>query len=65
MKVLIGYGSDWLFIVIYANPNLELKNILWRELEDLVLSITNSWLLAGYFNGIHYLSEKKGGALFN
>ena len=50
---------------IYANPNLELKNMLWRELEDLALSITDNWLLARDFNDICGLGEKNGRVPFS
>ena len=33
-------GKDWLFTIIYANPNGELKSIMWKELENLASSIS-------------------------
>ena len=56
---------EWLFTLVYANPNNEMKNVLWRDLEELSSSIQEAWMLARDFNDLIDPNVKKGGSLFN
>ena len=57
-----GERDSWLFTVVYANPNNELKKQCFKEVAQLVGSIRMSWMVIGDFNEILMASEKVGGA---
>ncbi|XP_058775103.1 uncharacterized protein LOC131649355 [Vicia villosa] len=54
---------DWLFTAIYASPQECLKKLLWDELKSLASNINVPWMVAGDFNDIAHISEKRGGVL--
>ncbi|PNY15946.1 ribonuclease H, partial [Trifolium pratense] len=61
MRVTFKGGRDWYFTSIYASPQEEGRKVLWDELRNIANLMQGNWLLAGDFNDISHISEKKGG----
>ncbi|XP_028101054.1 uncharacterized protein LOC114300374 [Camellia sinensis] len=51
--------EDWVLGVVYASPNIRLRQNLWHELEDTASSMTKPWLLTGDFNEISSNHERR------
>jgi hypothetical protein len=62
LKVHFGNGREWYFTAIYASPNEDNRRIMWDDLKQIANSTQEPWLLAGDFNDIASVNEKKGGA---
>lgn len=62
IHVSIKYENDkkWNFTAIYAIPNENSKKVLWDELKDISISMHDLWMMAGGFNDIAYVSDKRG-----
>ncbi|PNX94494.1 ribonuclease H, partial [Trifolium pratense] len=60
-KVTLQGGKCFFFTSVYASPQEEGRNELWRELKSISRNMVGEWLLAGDFNDIMHPSEKKGG----
>ncbi|KAA3472382.1 reverse transcriptase [Gossypium australe] len=56
---------DWLFTAVYASPNRQKRVDLWDELKMIAEGVDKPWLLAGDFNSIASINEKRGGAPFD
>ncbi|XP_061373714.1 uncharacterized protein LOC133316036 [Gastrolobium bilobum] len=65
IQVSIPNKQPFLFIAIYANPRIEIRQTLWDDLRRLHASFEEPWLLAGDFNEILTASEKRGGTPVN
>jgi hypothetical protein len=61
VKVKCKHGGEWFFTPVYASPNEENRRILWEELHQFSRTINDGWMLAGDFNDIASINEKKGG----
>jgi hypothetical protein len=61
LKVTLQGGKTFFFTPVYACPQEEGRNELWRELKNISRSMVGEWLLAGDFNDIMNQAEKKGG----
>jgi hypothetical protein len=53
----------WFFTPVYDSPNEALRNMLWEDLKNLSVNIQEPWLLAGDFNDIACIEEKRGGVV--
>jgi hypothetical protein len=62
MKVNYINRREWYFTAVYASPQEDSRSILWTDLKRIADHMNESWILAGDFNDIMSLSEKKGGA---
>lgn len=51
---------SWFLTTTYASPKEDKKKCLWKDLEVFCQFINNGWLVAGDFNDILYLNEKRG-----
>ncbi|XP_058762861.1 uncharacterized protein LOC131636243 [Vicia villosa] len=60
-KINIDRNCTWNFTAIYARPNEVSKKKLWEDLEKLAQNINDPWMVAGDFNDIAHVTEKKGG----
>jgi hypothetical protein len=63
LKVNYSSGEQWYFTAIYASPNEENRSLLWEDLREIARNMKDAWLLAGDFNDIASVEEKKGGAI--
>ena len=52
-------GGNSFFTTIYFNSSLEMKNVLWREMDVINNNIFDPWLVVSDFNYIWYPIEKK------
>ncbi|WJX55720.1 hypothetical protein P8452_41455 [Trifolium repens] len=62
LKVHLTGGRDWYFTAVYASPNEDNRRVLWEDLKNIADRMQDSWMLAGDFNDIMCMTEKKGGA---
>lgn len=53
----------WNFTVVYARPNEISKKVLWDDLKDIASNMCDMWMLAGDFDDIVYVSDKRGGVI--
>ncbi|KAJ1441621.1 Zinc finger, CCHC-type [Sesbania bispinosa] len=66
IKVSPHDGSHaWLLTCVYASPQPANREALWCQLESLVASIQEGWVLVGDFNSYVSSEEKFGGAAAN
>ncbi|KAL7259319.1 hypothetical protein ACSBR1_005252 [Camellia fascicularis] len=49
--------EKWVSVVVYASPNLILRDHLWKDLEDRAVTMDQPWLVAGDFND--YVSHQE------
>jgi hypothetical protein len=65
MHLKVRYPNDgwWFFTPVYASPNENARHALWEELKRLSVSMNEPWLVAGDFNDISNIEEKKGGVV--
>jgi hypothetical protein len=61
LKVNYPRGRAWFFTAIYASPQEINRNVLWNDLKSIAMNMKEPWLLAGDFNDIMSINEKKGG----
>jgi hypothetical protein len=61
VKVKCIHRKEWYFTPVYASPNEDNRRILWENLYHISTSIIGDWMLAGDFNDIASIHEKKGG----
>lgn len=59
-RIQCGDGS-MVFTAIYASPQRATRLTLWKDLRALTRSIREPWLLAGDFNDMISIEDKKGG----
>jgi len=52
---------SWLLSVVYASPHIQLREILWQELQRFASEHQKPWLLAGDFNETTCLEERNHG----
>ena len=64
-KVQESNNKVWFFSAIYANPNSNMKVILWQDLFEINRQMEGYQLVAMDLNDIKDPQEKKGEALFN
>ena len=55
-------GKNWRFTGFYGHPEKMQRHLSWDLLRRLRRQFTLPWLIAGDFNEVLHLSEKKGGA---
>lgn len=53
----MGKDEPWSITAVYAQPEDNILNNLWLELEELAGFIMNAWMLAGNFNSIKFPEE--------
>ncbi|XP_028106480.1 uncharacterized protein LOC114305569 [Camellia sinensis] len=58
-KVQRDNFEDWILSAIYASLNRRNRDLLWANLEAIADNMTSPWLVAGDFNDIASLSEKR------
>jgi hypothetical protein len=63
LKVCYPNGVHWFFTPIYASPNEANRSMLWDDLKGIANNMQTAWMLAGDFNDIASVDEKKGGAM--
>lgn len=63
LSVEFGMADRWYFTHVYASPRDDLRRQLWESLKIIVDGMIGQWMLAGDFNDIASVAEKKGGAL--
>jgi hypothetical protein len=61
LKVKYPNGGWWFFTPIYASPIEDKRRLLWEDLTAISPHITIPWLVAGDFNDIRCMEEKRGG----
>ncbi|KAI9117928.1 hypothetical protein K1719_011070 [Acacia pycnantha] len=57
--------GDFQLSTVYAIPRAAFKQLLWKELANLPLSISGLWVVAGDMNDIFSPDERVGGAAVN
>lgn len=55
----------WFFSVVYASPNVGIRQEVWQALRDFKASNPSHWCLAEDINSIISHNERVGGATFN
>ncbi|KAI9071607.1 hypothetical protein K1719_046429 [Acacia pycnantha] len=58
-------ANHMLLTAVYASPNEQRRRGLWENLQEIVASVTEPWLIAGDFNEIKTPLEQKGGGRVN
>ncbi|XP_058733915.1 uncharacterized protein LOC131605592 [Vicia villosa] len=61
-NIKMNNAPEWSFTAIYARPNDISKKQLWEELQKLAIDMKKAWMVAGDFNDIMSIGDKKGGA---
>ncbi|XP_058759648.1 uncharacterized protein LOC131632954 [Vicia villosa] len=56
-----GFAGGMLVASIYARPNDTCKKDLWEALKVIAGSVIGAWMVAGDFNDIACIGDKKGG----
>ncbi|KAJ8443511.1 hypothetical protein Cgig2_016994 [Carnegiea gigantea] len=51
----------WVCTVVYASPHVQMREILWAELQQFASQCTHLWLIAGDFNETINLKERNHG----
>lgn len=41
---------EWVLSAIYANPNIKMRDELWKDLDTIAQNIQAPWMVAGTFN---------------
>lgn len=59
--VCMNDGHNWTLNLIYANPREDNNFFLWKDLEGIAHSMSTKWLMAGDFNDILHMAEKREG----
>ncbi|CAL5213940.1 unnamed protein product [Lathyrus oleraceus] len=59
-KINIGDEAEWKLIEVYASLKEEDRRELWQELQIIVDSVDNGWVVGGDFNDILGSAEKRG-----
>ncbi|XP_058778740.1 uncharacterized protein LOC131652797 [Vicia villosa] len=62
-RIKMEDSSQWFFTAIYARPHENSKKKLWDALKDISNTMRGPWMMAGDFNDIAYVSEKRGGVV--
>jgi hypothetical protein len=64
LHLRVKYPNEgwWFLTPVYASPIEALRSILREDLKSLSLNMQEPWLLAGDFNDIIGVNEKRGGA---
>jgi hypothetical protein len=62
LKVNYPKSRPWFFTAIYASPHENNRCSMWNDLKNIASNMKDPWLLAGDFNDILSINEKKGGA---
>jgi hypothetical protein len=59
----VKYPNDkwWWFTTVYASPIEERRKALWQDLIAIAHQTSEPWMLAGDFNEISSMKEKRGG----
>ena len=52
---------SWLLTFVYASPQIQTREILWRQLQQLATEYLKPWLLTGDFNETTSLEERNHG----
>ncbi|KAJ8448534.1 hypothetical protein Cgig2_012178 [Carnegiea gigantea] len=60
-EISIRGSRQWLFTVVYANPDPSNREELWDKLESSASRINRPWLMAGDFNETRTLEERDHG----
>jgi hypothetical protein len=63
LRVRYPNNEWWFFTPVYASPHEPLRATLWDDLKELSSTIQLPWLVAGDFNDIISVEEKKGGSV--
>lgn len=58
-------NTSWLFLSIYASTNIDNRNTVWNNIENIHESYNSPWLLGGDFNDIFSRNAKFGGNPIN
>jgi hypothetical protein len=63
LHLRVKYPNDewWYLTPIYASPIESNRSLLWDDLKDIAQHMKEPWLLAGDFNDILCVEEKRGG----
>ncbi|CAN1186746.1 hypothetical protein LINPERHAP2_LOCUS38302 [Linum perenne] len=65
MKIRNDSGGSCLATIVYAAPSLQSRRLLWWDIKQLAVSISEPWIILGDFNAMIEASKKSGGARFN
>ncbi|KAK3212007.1 hypothetical protein Dsin_016713 [Dipteronia sinensis] len=57
------HSSVWVLTVVYANPRVTTKRLLWKYLDSIRKCFALPWLIVGEFNEITNTCDKRGGRL--
>ncbi|XP_058753900.1 uncharacterized protein LOC131627062 [Vicia villosa] len=61
LKIESHQAKHWYFTAVYASPNEVHRQALWEELKITARGMKVPWLVAGDFNEIASIGDKKGG----
>ncbi|XP_061351250.1 uncharacterized protein LOC133296307 [Gastrolobium bilobum] len=62
MTVKIDDGPSFLCTAVYGSPREDERHVMWDDVKQLSLNVNLPWILAGDFNDIKCMGEKKGGS---
>ncbi|XP_061372079.1 uncharacterized protein LOC133314599 [Gastrolobium bilobum] len=62
MTVKIDDGPSFLCTAVYGSPREDERQVMWDDVKQLSLNVNLPWILAGDFNDIKCMGEKKGGS---
>ncbi|XP_061347266.1 uncharacterized protein LOC133292825 [Gastrolobium bilobum] len=60
--IWIDDGPSFLCTVVYGSPREDERHVMWDDVKQLSLNVNLPWILAGDFNDIKCMGEKKGGS---
>ncbi|XP_058784715.1 uncharacterized protein LOC131659557 [Vicia villosa] len=60
-RIKMEDSNQWFFTAIYARPQENSKKMLWDDLKEISNNMREPWMMAGDFNDIAYVSDKRGG----
>lgn len=63
LKISIPGVSPWILTVLYASPNVSLRNNLWGYLDNLFSRHNLPWILIGDYNELISTADKSTGSL--
>jgi hypothetical protein len=61
LRVKYPHGQWWYFTPVYASPIEDRRKALWHDLTAIAHHMKEPWMLAGDFNDISSIEEKRGG----
>ncbi|CAN1182171.1 hypothetical protein LINPERHAP2_LOCUS35836 [Linum perenne] len=60
-----GGVENFLLTAIFGKPNMRAHELLWDSIKRILMNVVDPWILAGDFNVLLSMADKRGGVPFN